>query len=61
MNIANIRSIELDRTKPFKHEILIKDDTGFIMERIPVTEVAGWEKLNEVYQAWCNHPDYKGL
>ena len=44
-DISEIHSIELNRSKPFNHEILIKDKAGWVMERIPVNETAGFEKL----------------
>mgnify|MGYP000430339267 CR=1 FL=1 len=58
MKIADVRSIELCRTIPFKHRIIFYDNTGYELDSIPVTEIAGWEKFTEVYQAWCAHPDF---
>ena len=60
MEISDIASIELDRTRPFKHKILIKDSTGYVLQEISVTETAGWEKLATVYKAWVEHPDFAG-
>jgi hypothetical protein len=60
MKISQIRSIELDRSRAFKHRIIFYDDIGYELDSISVTEVAGWEKFNEVYKAWCKHPDFKG-
>jgi len=58
MNIADVKSIELDRSVPFKHCIRLKDATGYTLETIPISETAGWEKFVEITKAWENHPDY---
>lgn len=52
MDIKKINSIELDRSKTFNHRILIKDITGYVLEEIPVTQVAGIEKLMIINKAW---------
>ncbi len=57
-DISKVASIELNREKPFQHYIAFKDDTGYILERIPVNESAGWEKLQVITQAWMSHPDF---
>lgn len=59
--IAQIRSIELDRTKLFKHRILLRDSTGYILEEIPVKEDNEWEVFKLIYTQWVNHPSYRGL
>ena len=58
MEINQIKSIELDRSKPFKHCIRVKDATGHTIEIIPVKESTGWEQFNEVWKALCAHPDF---
>jgi len=60
MKISDIVSIELDRSKPFSHVIRIKDKAENTLQEIPVSEVAGYEKLMVVVNAWTNHKDYKG-
>lgn len=52
MDITLIASMELDRTKPFDHKILVKDSTGYVMEEISVTQIAGLEKLMKLNKAW---------
>jgi len=58
MNISDIHSIELDRSKPFNHMILFKDSNDKIIDKIKVKESAGFEQFKVVYEAWCNHPDF---
>ena len=60
MEIRQIASIELDRSKPFKHEILFRDSTGYILDRQLVDESKAWEQFKVVYEAWCNHPEFNG-
>ncbi len=60
MEIRDIHSIELDRSKPFNHVIRIKDRNEDTLQEIPVSEVAGYEKLMVVVKAWSEHWDYKG-
>ncbi len=36
--ILKIHSIELDKSKAFRWEIVLKDETGYPLERIPVKE-----------------------
>lgn len=60
MNIRQIKSIELDRSKPFNHKVLIKDETGYVMQEIKVEESKGWEQFALIYKAWCEHPDFNG-
>ena len=38
----------------------MKDKYGDILERIPVTEVAGWEKFEAICKAWGEHPSFNG-
>ena len=58
MRISDVRSVESDRSRPFRHCINLKDCTGHILESIPINETAGWEKFVEITKAWENHPDY---
>lgn len=60
MEVSQIKSVELDRTVPFKHCVLIKDATGYIMEMIMVEEAKEWEQFMVIYQAWASHPDFQG-
>ncbi len=61
MEIRDIHSIELDRSSPFRHCIRVKDKAENTLQEIPVSEVAGYEKLMVVVNAWQNHKDYKGI
>ena len=38
MDVTDIDSIELDKSRPFRWEVLLKDSTGHVLERIPVKE-----------------------
>ncbi len=58
MNVGQIKSIELDRTKPFNHEILFKDNVGSVIDRMKVDESKGWEQFKLVYGAWVSHEDF---
>lgn len=49
--INKITSIELDRSKPFRHVIRIKQG-DFTLETIPVKETNGNEVLQIVTKAW---------
>lgn len=60
MNISQIKSIELDRSKAFNHKVLIKDSTGYIMQEIKVEESKGWEQFSLIYKAWAEHPEFNG-
>jgi len=58
MRISDVKSIELDRSVPFKHCIRLKNGIGETLELIPISETGGWEKFIEVTKAWENHPDF---
>ncbi len=58
MEIKNVKSIELDRSIPFRHVVKLKDSTGHTLETIPVNESTGWEQFSLIYKSWCNHPDF---
>jgi len=49
--LTDITSVELDRSKPFKHVIRLKNgDTT--LEVIPVTETQGDAMLQKITKAW---------
>ncbi len=52
MNIIDIHSIELDRTKPFNQVIKIKDKAGYVMETIPVKQTNANEVFATINKAW---------
>ncbi len=58
MNISKIASIELDRTKPFKHYIKFKDKDGWIIEQQKVPDSKSDAIYKEVIKAWMSHPDF---
>ncbi len=58
MNINQIHSIELDRSRNFKHVIRLKDANEHSLEVIPVKESTAWEQFVHVYKAWVNHKDF---
>jgi hypothetical protein len=58
MNIKDIKSIELDRSKPFNHVVRIKDITGHSIQVIPVKESNEWEQFQTIFKAWAEHPDF---
>ncbi len=58
MEIKDIKSVELDRSVPFKHVIRLKDATGHSLEVIPVNEADGYAQFTVVYKAWVNHKDF---
>lgn len=61
MTISQIKSIELDRSKPFEHRVIFRSKTGHILEVIAVKETTAWEEFEIIYKAWCNHPDFNGV
>lgn len=58
--ISQIKSIELCRTRPFKHVINIKSDNDYVLEAIPVNESEEWAQYQKVIEAWFQHPEYNG-
>ena len=60
MEIHQIASIELDRSRAFNHEILFRDSTGYILDRTSVKESTGWEEFKVVYEAWVQHEEFNG-
>jgi len=60
MEIKDIKSLELDRTKAFQHCIRFKDYAGMTMEVLMVNDSEEWAQFEKVYRAWVNHPDYNG-
>ncbi len=60
MEIKQIASVELCRNKPFKHEIIFRDSTGYPIDRMKVEEYNEWEVFSMVYKKWCEHPDFAG-
>lgn len=52
MEINQISSIELDRTKPFAHVIKMKDEHGYVLEEVKVLESNGNEVLAKITEAW---------
>lgn len=58
MDIKDIASIELNREELFNHKILIKDNTGYVLEEIPVKENNEWESFMLIYKSWAEHPDF---
>ncbi len=60
LKISDIRSVELDREKPFHHCIRLKDASGYSLEVIPVNESEEWAQFETVYKAWCQHPHFNG-
>ncbi len=61
MKISQVASIELDRTTPFRHEVLFKDVHGYVLDRVPVEESKGWEQFSLIYQKWASHPDFNPI
>ena len=60
MEISQVKSIELCRDKPFEHEIIFRDATGYPIDRFYVKENVGWETFKKVYEAWITHPSFNG-
>jgi len=60
MKIAEVKSLELDRTVAFNHCIRFKDVNGKTLELIKVKESVEWEQFKIIYTAWCKHPDFNG-
>ncbi len=56
--ISKIVSVELDRSRNFRHCIRFKDATGHTMEIIKVKESTGYEQFETVWKALCAHPDF---
>ena len=54
MEITKIASIELDKTRMFKWEILLKDDTGYILERMPVKETEADATFKVAVENWLS-------
>lgn len=52
MLITDVYSIELDRTKPFDMKIHFKDNTGFILDSISVTQINADQVLQLVTNKW---------
>ena len=60
MVVSEIKSIELCREKPFRHEIVFKDKNGYPLDRFYVKEDVEWEQFNKITQTWMNHPEFAG-
>ena len=58
LQISQIKSVELDRSKPFHHVIRLKDANGHSLEVIPVNESTGYEQFKAVYIAWASHESF---
>jgi len=56
MQIARIKSIELNREKLFDHKIVIKDKDGWVLDTISVKEHNENEVFKMVVQKWLSHP-----
>ena len=52
MDITDVHSVELNRTKPFDMRINLKDETGYILESIPVKQNVANETLQLVTDKW---------
>lgn len=61
MRIVDVASIELDRSKPFNHRVIFRDETGHALEIVKVKETTAWEEFQIIYKAWCEHPDFNGV
>jgi len=57
VQISQIHSVELDRSRPFEHCVRIKDSHGHSIQVIPVKESNEWEQFKLVYEAWASHPE----
>lgn len=54
MQLTDVHSVLLDKTKPFDMVIQLKDETGHLLETIKVTQLNADHMLNLITKKWLD-------